>query len=332
MATTNTPARVIVTFPLPEQGQRLLENYACKHDWELIQWRDSEINMTRGQFLDQVNRGADGILCKMTIRIDEDVLARAGDRLKVVSTMTVGCDHIDCCSLKARNVPLGHTPGVLTDATADLAVALTLAVCRRLGEAMQAVCNGEWGAWNPTWLLGTEIRGKTLGVLGLGRIGLATAKRLRAFGVSRLIYHSTKEKPEAAQVDGEFVTLEQLLRESDILCICCSLNASTRHMIGYTQLCAMKPTAILVNVARGDVIVQDDLERALREGKIAAAGLDVTTPEPLPPSHPLANMKNCIVLPHIGSATVETRNAMSVLAVENLLAGLQGRKMPAEYV
>jgi glyoxylate/hydroxypyruvate reductase len=170
-----------------------------------------------------------------------------------------------------------------------------------------------------------------LGILGLGRIGLATALRLRAFGVSRVIYHGTREHPEASQVNGSFVSFDDLLRQSDILCICCCLNEQTYHMIGYEQLCKMKPTALLINTSRGGVIEQDGLVRALREGKIAAAGLDVTTPEPLPPTHPLANLPNCIVLPHIGSATVETRAAMSKLAVENLVAGLRGLPLPAAY-
>ncbi|KAI9597811.1 glyoxylate reductase [Syncephalis fuscata] len=280
--------------------------------------------MTYERIAEAVALGVDGIVCKSSNTIDKKIIDLAGQQLKVIATLSVGYDHIDLEYAKQCGVQVGHTPDVLTDATADLTVALTLAICRRLGEAIDAVRNGTWTTWDPTWLLGMELRGKTLGILGMGRIGLATAKRLKAFGMNRVIYYNRSSSSYAAEVDGELVSFEQLLKQSDILCICCSLTESTKHMLGYEQFCQMKSTSIVVNTARGGIIEQDGLVRALEEKKIGAAGLDVTTPEPLSPSHPLLSLKNCIVLPHIGSATVETRNEMAILTVENLCAGVSG--------
>jgi glyoxylate/hydroxypyruvate reductase len=178
-------------------------------------------------------------------------------------------------------------------------------------------------------LIGMELRGKTLGVLGMGRIGLATAKRLKAFGMNRVIYYGRAPRSDASEVNGEFVNLDQLLEQSDILCICCSLNEHTRHILGYEQFCRMKPTSVVVNTARGGVIEQDGLVRALQERKISAAGLDVTTPEPLPVNHPLLSLDNCIVSPHIGSDSREAVDTMAILAVENLCAGIVGESLPA---
>ncbi|KAI8050939.1 glyoxylate reductase [Syncephalis plumigaleata] len=248
--------------------------------------------------------------------------------VRIISTNSVGYDHIDTAYAKEHGIQVGHTPDVLTDACADVTAGLAVAACRRFGEAMKAVKNGQWNAKSVTWMLGMDLRGKTLGVLGMGRIGLATAKRLKAFGMNRVIYHGRAPRPNASEVNGEFVSLDQLLEQSDVLCICCSLNDNTRHMLGYEQFCRMKPTSVVVNTARGGIIEQDGLVRALQEGKISAAGLDVTTPEPLPIDHPLLSLDNCIVLPHIASDSRETVDAMAILAVENLCAGLLGESLP----
>jgi glyoxylate/hydroxypyruvate reductase len=178
-----------------------------------------------------------------------------------------------------------------------------------------------------TIITGTHIGGKTLGILGLGRIGLATAKRLRAFNIGRVLYHGTAPRPEAKEVNGEFVSLDTLLQESDILCVCCSLNTATSGILGYEEFCRMKRSAVLVNVARGGVLEQDGLVRALKEKQIAAAGLDVAIPEPLPIDHELLSLSNCIVVPHIASATHETRNSMAAIAVKNLCAGILGEPL-----
>ncbi|KAI8050900.1 glyoxylate reductase [Syncephalis plumigaleata] len=304
---TVLPVRVVAAFPLPDKGQKLLEKYARQYNWELIQ--DSE-SMSDERLQEVVASGVDAIICTVWNKIDAALMKSA-----------VGYDHIDVAYAKEHGIQVGHTPDVLTDSCADFTAGLAVAACRRFGEAIKAVKNGQWNAKSVTWMLGMDLRGKTLGVLGMGRIGLATAKRLKAFGMNRGIYHGRAPRPNASEVNGEFVSLDQLLEQSDVLCICCSLNDNTRHMLGYEQFCRMKPTSVVVNIARGGIIEQD-------EGKISAAGLDATTPEPLPIDHPLLSLDNCIVLPHIACADVDTRNELSILTVNNIIAGVQGKPLP----
>ncbi|KAI8050902.1 glyoxylate reductase [Syncephalis plumigaleata] len=242
--------------------------------------------------------------------------------------MSAGYDHIDVKTAKSRGITVCNAPDAVTEASADFTVALVLAVARRLNEAIEAAQKNKEGAWLQSWICGMHIGGKTVGILGLGRIGLATAKRLRAFNVGRILYHGRSPRTEASEINGEFVSLDMLMQESDILCICCNLNESTRGIIGYNELCQMKPTSILVNTARGGVINQDGLIKALKEKRISGAGLDVAVPEPLPPNHELLQLSNCIVVPHIASATHETRNAMAITAVENLCAGILDQISP----
>ncbi|KAI9020137.1 FtsJ-like methyltransferase-domain-containing protein [Phycomyces nitens] len=218
--------------------------------------------------------------------------------------MSVGYDHVDVPALKKRGIPLGYTPNVLTDATADLTVLLTMGAARRMKEGIIAAETGEWREWRPTWLCGSQFSNRTLGVVGLGRIGEAVAHRLKAFGISKVLYCGRSEKVEAGKrVGGEFVSFDRLLAESDFV-------------------------TIFVNTARGGIVQQDDLVRALEEGLIAGAGLDVTTPEPLPLDNKLLKLPNCIVLPHIGDATNETRERMADMCVDNVLAGLGGQVLP----
>jgi lactate dehydrogenase-like 2-hydroxyacid dehydrogenase len=223
---------------------------------------------------------------------------------------------------RARGIPVGHTPDVLTDATADLAFALILAVARRLPEGIAAVRAGEWVTWEPDWLLGRDVHGATLGIVGLGRIGSAVARRAEGFGMEVL---------HAGGAGAGAVSLEELLARADFVSLHAPLTDATRHLIDEAALRRMKPTAYLINTARGAMVDQDALATALREGRIAGAALDVTDPEPLPPDHPLLDSPNLLVLPHLGSATHATRERMADLAVDNLLAGLAGAPLPHEY-
>ncbi|NOY98895.1 MAG: D-glycerate dehydrogenase [Chloroflexi bacterium] len=270
---------------------------------------------------------AEGILCLLTDRVDEALLARA-PRLRVVSNMAVGVDNIDIPACTRRGIPVGHTPGVLTDATADLTMAILLSAARRLPESARDARQGRWGTWSPTGWLGADLRGATLGIVGMGKIGRAVAERARGFGL-RLLYSNPAPRPEVeAALGAEYVPLEALLRRSDFVSLHCPLNPRTRGLIDEAALRAMKPGAILVNAARGPVVDSAALVRALTEGWIAAAALDVTDPEPLPPEHPLYALPNCLIVPHIGSATHGARRRMAEIACENLLAGLAGKRLP----
>ena len=272
-------------------------------------------------------RDADGLLCLLTDRVD-DALLDACPRLRVVSNMAVGVDNVDLAAAARRGVAVGNTPDVLTDATADLALALLLATARRLPEGIAAVHAGTWGPWRPSWLLGLELRGARLGIVGMGRIGRAVAERAEAFGME--VVRAGRDGRPAAGAHGEpaAVPLAELLRTSDVVSLHCPLTPQTRGLIDADALALMKPGAILVNTARGPIVDQDALAQALRSGRLGAAALDVTDPEPLPPDHPLLGAPNLIVLPHLGSATHATRERMALLAVENLKAGLAGAPLP----
>lgn len=270
---------------------------------------------------------ADGLFSLLTVRVDEALLAAAAG-LRVVSNMAVGVDNIDLVACTRRGIPVGNTPGVLTEGTADLTMALLLTVARKLPQASRDAREGRWTTWLPDGWLGADLPGATLGIVGMGKIGAAVAERARPFGV-RIVYTSRAPKPEVeARLGAKRLPLEVLLRTSDFVTLHVPLAAETRGMIDEAALRLMKPSAILINVARGPVVDAVALERALREGWLAAAGLDVTDPEPLPPDHPLYALDNCFIVPHIGSATQETRRRMAARACENLLAGLEGRRLP----
>lgn len=294
----------------------------------MSQW-DSDEPVPRMELLKGV-QGAHGLLCLLSDKIDAEVLDAAGPNLKVISTLSVGFDHMALDEIKKRGIRVGYTPDVLTDATAELTVALLLATARRLPEGVEEVKNGGWSSWKPLWLCGYGLSGSTVGVIGLGRIGLAIAQRLMPFGVKRLLYSGRTAKPQAAEVNGEFVPLDTLVSESDFIVVSCALTPETQGLCDKAFFSKMKNTAVFVNSSRGAVVNQEDLHQALKSGQIAAAGLDVTTPEPLPTNHPLLTLKNCVVLPHIGSATYSTRGIMADLAARNLLGGLQGTDMPSE--
>ncbi|NOY46447.1 MAG: D-glycerate dehydrogenase, partial [Deltaproteobacteria bacterium] len=260
--------RVFVTRRIPDEGLELLRP-ACAVDL----W-DDDLPPPADVLRERV-RGAAGLLCLLTDPVDEALLRAAGPGLRVVSQMAVGVDNIELAACTRRGIPVGHTPGVLTETTADLAVALLLAAARRLPEAQAAVRAGEWTTWKPLWLAGRDVHGSTVGIVGLGRIGRAVARRLRGFGC-RILYTGPRPVPEADEVGARFVELEELLRRSDFVTLHCPLTPQTRHLIDERALALMKPTAILVNTSRGAVVDPDALHRALAEGRIAAAALDVT--------------------------------------------------------
>ncbi|KAJ8247801.1 hypothetical protein GJAV_G00250680 [Gymnothorax javanicus] len=319
--------KVYLTRRIPPEGMKVLtEAGVCK-----VSLWDSDEPVPREELLKGVS-GASGLLCMLSDRIDTEVLDAAGPNLKVISTLSVGFDHLAINEIKKRGVRVGYTPDVLTDATAELTVALLLATSRRLPEATQEVKSGGWSSWKPLWMCGHGLSGSTVGVIGLGRIGLAIARRLKPFGVKRLLYSGRSAKPQAAEVEGEFVALDTLLSESDFVVVSCSLTPDTQGLCDKAFFSKMKSTAVFVNTSRGSVVNQEALYEALSSGQIAAAGLDVTTPEPLPTDHPLLTLKNCVILPHIGSATYSTRGTMGVLAANNLLAGVNGTAMPSELM
>lgn len=270
---------------------------------------------------------ADGLYCMLTDRIDREIIA-AAPRLQAISQMAVGVDNIDLAACTARRIPVGHTPDVLTETTADAAFGLLIAAARRFIEGIDHVRSGTWGEWDPGSMLGHDIFGTTVGIVGLGRIGKAVARRAQGFGM-KVIY--TKRTRDRITEDGtgiEFRPLEQLLAESDHVVLLTSLNDDTFHLIDRAALALMKPSATLVNTSRGSVVDTDALVEALRSGVISAAGLDVTDPEPIPADHPLVSLPNCLIVPHIGSATVRTRVHMAELAAGNLLAALSNERMP----
>lgn len=266
---------------------------------------------------------ADAIICLLTDRIDATLIEGA-PRLRAISNVAVGYDNVDVAAATARGIPVGNTPGVLTEATADLAFALMLAVARRITEAERYVRDGRWRTWDPNLLLGMELHGATLGIAGMGKIGRAVARRAAGFGM-RIVYTS---RGDAGDAPGERMPLDALLRASDIVTLHVPLTGETRRMIGERELRSMKPSALLINTARGSIVDQAALVRALNEGWIAGAGLDVADPEPIAAGDPLLAAPNVVLLPHIGSATVATRARMAAMAVENCAAALRGERMP----
>ena len=269
----------------------------------------------------------DGILSLLTDRIDDEFLDRTPN-LRVVSNMAAGVDNIDLQACTKRKIPVGNTPGAMTEATADLTFALLLAAARKLPESSRDALEGRWHTWSPTGWLGVDLNGSTLGIVGLGKIGKAVAKRAKGFGIKTIYWEPERKIEEEYELEVRYVPFEELVKTSDFITLHCPLNDSTRGLINEPVLRMMKPTAIIVNASRGPVLDTGALVLALSENWITSAALDVTDPEPLPPEHPLYSLPNCIILPHIGSATNGTRKRMAELACENLLAGLEGKQLP----
>jgi glyoxylate reductase len=269
-----------------------------------------------------------GLVSLLTDKVDGALLA-AAPKLKVVSNFAVGFNNIDLAACAARGVAVGNTPGVLTDATADTAVMLLMAAARRLGESAADAKAGRWLTWEPLGWLGQDLAGRTLGIVGMGRIGYAVAKRLHLGWGMSILYTEMVDRPEVdKELRAKRVDLDTLLKESDFVSVHTDLNPSTQGLFGAKQFAAMKTTAVFVNTARGPLVDQAALANALRIGTIFAAGLDVTDPEPLPASHELFSLPNCVIVPHIASATVGTRDAMAMECADNLLAGMAGKPLP----
>ncbi|MBN1203672.1 MAG: D-glycerate dehydrogenase [Myxococcaceae bacterium] len=312
--------RVFVTRKLPGEALGRLGRQV-----ELRVWED-ELPPPREVLLEEA-RGVDGLITLLTDRVDEPLLA-AAPSLRAVSNVAVGYDNIDVGACSARGIAVGNTPGVLTETTADFAFALLMGLARRVVEADAYVRAGRWRTWSPTLLLGAELHGATLGLVGLGKIGAAMARRAHGFGM-RVLYFSRHARPALeAELGLRRVDKATLLAESDFLSLHVPLTPETRHWLGRAELAAMKPGAMLVNTARGTVVDQDALVEALSRGHLGGAALDVTEPEPLPMDSPLLKLPNVLLAPHIASASHVTRGRMASMAVDNLLAALEGRRPP----
>ncbi|MBI3751360.1 MAG: D-glycerate dehydrogenase [Chloroflexi bacterium] len=314
--------RVFVARVIPEAGLAPIRE-ACDTDV----WPD-ELPPPREELLRRVE-GIDGLVSLLTDRVDGELLDRAGPQLRVVSNYAVGFDNVDVAACTGRRIPVGNTPGVLTETTADLAWALIMAAARRVAEGDRYVRAGRWRTWGPMLLLGSDVHGSTIGIVGFGRIGQAVARRATGFGM-RILYHDLSRATEAVEreLGARFATLDELLAESDVVSLHVNLTDVTRQLINRERLATMKTNAILVNTSRGPVVDQVALFEALRDGVIGAAGLDVTDPEPMAADDPLLTLENCLVVPHIASATHATRGRMASMAAANLLAGLRGERLP----
>jgi lactate dehydrogenase-like 2-hydroxyacid dehydrogenase len=316
--------RVFVSRIIPDEG---LEAIGAVCDMDL--W-DGPLPPPRDELLRRV-AGRDGVLTLLTDKVDDELLDAAGPQLRVVSNYAVGFDNVDVGACARRGIPVGNTPGVLTDTTADLAWALLMAAARRLPEGDRYVRNGEWKTWGPLLLLGPDVHGATIGIVGFGRIGQAVARRAQGFGME-ILYHDVQPlPPEVTQPLGAtYLPLEQLLARSDFVSLHVNLSEVTRHLINAQTLSWMKPTAVLVNTSRGPVVDQRALAEALRDGVIWAAALDVTDPEPIPMDDPLVGLDNCLIVPHIASASRATRGKMAAMAAANLIAGVRGEPLPTQ--
>lgn len=312
--------KVFVTRAIPEKGFELIRDFYDVDVWP------NELPPNRAELLQHV-RGIDGLLCLLTDQIDGEVMDAAGPQLKVISNHAVGFDNIDVNAATARKIPVGNTPDVLTDATADFAFALMMAVARRIPEAERYVHEGKWKTWGPMILLGVDLKGATLGLIGFGRIGKAMARRAVGFDM-HVIYYTPHEKGSNSDIEATHVDFETLLKESDFISLHTPLTPDTRHLIDSEALSKMKPSVVLVNTSRGPVVDMDALYEALKEKHIFGAGLDVTEPEPIPLHSPLLTLDNVVITPHIASASKTSREKMSWMAAQNLIAGLKGERLP----
>lgn len=312
--------KVYVTRLLPKEAMDRIHSFCDPRVW------DGELPPPRNVLLENV-REIDGLVSLLTDKIDSELMEKA-PKLRVISNYAVGFDNIDIPEATRRGIIVGNTPGVLTDTTADLTFALLLSAARRVVEGDKVVRAGKWKTWGPMILLGPDVHGATLGIVGLGRIGVAMAKRAKGFGM-KLLYHDVVRNKEAEDELGiKFADMDSLLEQSDFITLHTNLTAETKHLMGAKQFEKMKGTAILVNTSRGPIVDNMALYEALKSGKIAYAALDVTEPEPMPADHPLLTLDNVIVVPHIASASVAARTKMGLMAADNLIAGLKGEMPP----
>jgi glyoxylate reductase len=313
--------RVFVTRVIPDQGLDLVRDFCDATIWQ------EELPPPREVLLRET-RDADGLLSLLTDKVDGELID-ACPKVRVASNMAVGFDNIDVPAATERGVLAGNTPGVLTETTADFAFALLMAAARRVVEGVDYVRAGKWQTWGPMLLMGADVHHATLGLVGLGRIGSEMAKRARGFDM-RVIYYDVYRREDLEASQGiEYVTLDNLLAQADFVSVHTPLTPETHHLMNRERLAKMKQGAILINTSRGPVVDADALVEALTGGHLAGAALDVTEPEPLPADHPLVHLPNCIIVPHIASASAATRGKMAEIAARNLIAGLKGEPLPS---
>ncbi len=318
-----TRPRVFVSRRIPAEG---LDRLTAATDADI--WPE-DLPPERAELLGRVE-GIDGLLSLLTDRVDDELLDRAGPQLKVVANYAVGYDNVDVEACSRRGVAVGNTPGVLTETTADCAFALLMAAARRIPAGYDYVRQDRWKTWGPLLLLGPDVHHATLGIVGFGRIGREVAKRARGFDMTVLYHDVYPASPEdEARLGARRVEMDELLAGSDFVTLHVNLTPETHHLMNAAAFAKMKSSAILINAARGPVIDPQALYDALKNGVIAAAGLDVTEPEPMPGNHPLLTLPNCLVVPHIASASYRTRGEMARIAAENILAGVQRQPLPA---
>lgn len=314
--------RIFVTRRIPQVGLDLLQARFEVDIWE------GELPPSRDVLLSRV-RNAVGLLSLLSDKVDGQVMDATGGSLKAIANYAVGYNNIDVAAARERGIAVGNTPDVLTDATADIAVGLMIAAARRFQESNDQVRQLQWKTWEPLGLIGQDMTGRTLGIVGMGRIGAAVARRFVFGWGMKLVYTARTDKHLIDNdLKGRRVTMDELLSVSDFISIHTDLNAATKHLFGAEQFRAMKRNAVLVNTARGGIIDQQALYHALKDGHLFAAGLDVTDPEPLPSESPLRELSSCYILPHIGSATNDARNQMATMAAENIIAAIDGKPMP----
>jgi glyoxylate reductase len=316
-----TLPKVFISRRIPEAGLEILRREAELDIWEGELPPPYETLTARA-------RGTDGLLSLLSDRVDGALMDAIGPQLKVIANYAVGFDNVDVAAASARHIPVGNTPGVLTETTADFTWALLMAAARRVVEGDTYTRTGQWKTWGPSILLGRDVFGATLGIVGFGRIGQAVARRARGFGM-RILYFDTQRYAQAeAELGAQYAPFETILAEADYLSLHTALTPQTRHLMSTAQFAAMKPTAILVNTSRGPVVDEAALYQALTSGQIAYAGLDVTEIEPLPAESSLRKLSNIILAPHIASASVQTRDEMARIAARNIVAGLAGKPLP----
>ncbi len=309
--------KVFVAYAIPEAGLKLLEGFGVSV-WE------KESIPSREELLEGT-KDCEAVVTLLANKIDDDFLSKL-PKLKLVAQYAVGYDNVDVDAATQRGVAVTNTPGVLTETTADMTWALLMAAARRIGEGDKLVRNGGWRiAWTPLFMQGVDVYGKTIGIIGMGRIGLAVAKRATGFGM-KILYHDNKEVAEADSLGAKKVALDELLKESDFVSLNIALTPETREMIGERELALMKHTAVLVNTARGPIVDEKALVRALKKKQVFAAGLDVFDKEPLPADNPLLKLDNVVLAPHAASSSRETRDAMAVIVAQNVLDFFEGHK------
>jgi glyoxylate reductase len=312
--------RVYVTRTLPKPAMDRIHSFCDAEVWE------GELPPPREILLEKVG-SIEGLLCLLTDKVDSELMNRAA-KLRTISNCAVGFDNIDVAEATRRRIIVTNTPGVLTETTADFAFALMMAAARRVVEGDRLVHNGEWKTWGPMTLLGQDIHDATLGIIGLGRIGSAIARRAGGFDMKVLYYDAVRQKQAEDKLGVQYVEIDTLLSESDFVTVHVNLSPSSHHLIGAKELAIMKKSSVLINTARGSIVDNMALYEALRASKIGFAALDVTEPEPLPADHPLLTLSNVMITPHIASASVKTRTKMGLMAANNLIAGVRGEMPP----